>query len=263
VKILVTFAVDAEFAPWRKRHKFTAARVGNMTFHISSIAGIETHVLLTGIGSRRAESVLTFLLLQADKEYEACISAGLAGALRAEHRIGEILAAPRVVEEKTLHNSPENGGIPASEPLLQLAKQCGATSSGKFLTVDHLVATVEEKTKLSAFADAVDMESYAVVRSALAWVVRGIAIRAISDLATENLSLDLTSAIDDSGMVEKRKVLKEVLRHPLAIPGLVRLGWNSQKSARALARFLDRYVTALSKYRPEIEAVRTEMQPAT
>jgi hypothetical protein len=93
-------------------------------------------------------------------------------------------------------------------------------------------------------------------------VVRGIAIRAISDLETENLALDLTSAINDSGIVEKREILKKVLRNPSAIPGLVRLGWNSQKSARSLARFLDRYVTALSKYRPEIEAVRMEMSPA-
>jgi nucleoside phosphorylase len=263
VKILVTFAVDAEFAPWRKRHKFTPARVGNMTFYVGLIAGIETHVLLTGIGSKRAESVITFFILQGDKEYEACISAGLAGALRVGHKIGEILAAPGVVEEKIIHESPEDGGIPANEPLLQLAKQCGATAAGKFLTVDHLVATVEEKTKLSAFAEAVEMESYAVVQSALMWVVRGIAIRAISDLEDENLALDLTSAISESGIVRKREVLRQVLRHPLAIPGLLRVGWNSQKSARSLARFLDRYVTALSGYRAQIEAVRMEMEPAT
>jgi nucleoside phosphorylase len=265
VRILVTFAVDAEFAPWRKRHKFQRDRVGNMTFYRDLIAGIETDVLLTGIGKKNASGALTFLMMQTtgkSREYDVCVSAGLAGALRKGHSIGEILAAPRVINEKEVAERSNKSGISANGALLQWAGECGATAAGPFLTVDRLVATAAEKERLSEYAEAVEMESSEVLLGACVWGIRGIAIRAISDLENEDVPLDLTSAVSDEGTVRKGKVLRQVSRRPNAIPGLIRLAWNSNRSARALASFLDRYLVKMSEFRLQVDGWRKATEAA-
>ena len=47
------------------------------------------------------------------------------------------------------------------------------------------------------------------------------------------------------GNVSIRRVLGQIVRHPRALPGLVRLGRQSKIAAESLANFLDRYVGAL------------------
>jgi nucleoside phosphorylase len=265
VKILVTFAVDAEFAPWRKRHKFARVRVGNMNCFRSTIAGIEVDVLITGMGSESESSAMAFFIMQSSpgQEYDACVSSGLTGALRSGHAIGEILAAPRVIVKANLQENATASGITANEALLRWAGECGATIGGPFLTVDHIVATAAEKLDLSATAEAVEMESYRVLQAACVFGVRRIAIRAISDLASEELPLDLGSMVDERGAVKIGAVVRQVLRRPMAIPGLVRLGWNSQKSARSLARFLDKYFVKMSAFRLQVDAARVPIGTTT
>jgi adenosylhomocysteine nucleosidase len=265
VKILVTFAVDAEFGPWRKRHKFTRTRVGNMNCFSGTVGGIEADVLITGIGSRSESSAMAFFIMQSapGQEYDACVSSGLTGALRSGHVIGEILAASRVIVKANSRESASTNGITANEALLRWAGECGATIGGPFLTVDHIVATVAEKLDLSGMAQAVEMESYHVLQAACVFGVRRIAIRAVSDLATEELPLDLGLLVDERGTVKIGAVVRQVLRRPMAIPALVRLGWNSQKSARSLARFLDKYFEKMSAFRLQVDASRVPIGTTT
>ena len=56
MKILVTFAVDAEFGPWRKRYEFRSVRRSfagqdsSTKLYRAESEGIQLDVLLTGIG---------------------------------------------------------------------------------------------------------------------------------------------------------------------------------------------------------------------
>src|ERR1700730_2348921 len=98
MKVLVTFAVEAEFAPWRKRREFAAAHVDDLTIFCANVSGSDVCVLLTGIGDNSGSSVLGLRWTRraVGRGVDVCISSGLSGALRAEHELSEILVAKQV-----------------------------------------------------------------------------------------------------------------------------------------------------------------------
>src|ERR1700687_4204391 len=97
MRILVTFAVDAEFAPWRKLREFRRVSKVPFEIHDASFSNRTVRVLLTGIGWECARRTANPVM---EDVFDACISSGLAGGLKPEHRIGEILAFCDVGEVK-------------------------------------------------------------------------------------------------------------------------------------------------------------------
>ena len=88
MKVLVTFAVDDEFAPWRKLRKFQRIEEEkDVEAYRSSAGGLEICALLTGIGGKKAWVNATRIIWGGDVDF--CISSGLAGGLRAEHLVGD------------------------------------------------------------------------------------------------------------------------------------------------------------------------------
>jgi len=243
MRILVTFAAQAEFGPWRARCGFQTcrlqggspedgARLYEVAFH-----GCTVRVLLTGIGllnaSRSAETAL-------EGGFDACISSGLAGALRPEYQVGDIVAARRVVH-------PGSGPLLSSdEEFLTEAAACGAKLADGLVSSDALAVSSEQKRGLAQFGDAVDMESYAVLKAAQGLGVPAIAVRAISDAAEEELPLDFSQVMNERGEIEALRLMGHLAKHPGCIPGVVRLGRQCRKGARRLADFLERYVVALA-----------------
>jgi adenosylhomocysteine nucleosidase len=96
------------------------------------------------------------------------------------------------------------------------------------------------------------MESGEVLYEAAAFGAKGIAVRAISDAADEDLPLDFNRVTTPSGEVSIPRVLAEVVRHPLSTPALMRFGNQSRMAAEKLAAFLDRYVEAVASSRNAI-----------
>ena len=88
-----------------------------------------------------------------------CISSGLAGALRKEYAVGQVLAAKTVVSE-SVRRSSEPNVLPASGALVSFAVECGSTAVGSFYTAERVVARAEEKRHLGESLDAVEMESF-------------------------------------------------------------------------------------------------------
>lgn len=167
MKVLVTFAVDAEFAPWRELRHFE--RRGRDTEHYSTtIEDADVTVVLTGIGLEVGDAVWK-------EEYDICISSGLAGAVKPEHRIAQILAARRV--------AAANGtmAVACDQPLTQLAAKFGAKIVECFSTVDQVLSSAAEKQELGRTADAVEMESAKILTRAAALGAKVMAIRGISD----------------------------------------------------------------------------------
>src|SRR5207302_9643086 len=96
MRILVTFAVEAEFAPWRASRKFDRQKAPGLQLRKSVIGDSETFVVLTGIGDISANVVdLMMRIADCDRYFAVCASRGLAGALRSNYRLSDIVAARR------------------------------------------------------------------------------------------------------------------------------------------------------------------------
>lgn len=246
MRILVTFAVDAEFALWRRMRRFRRTRWGTRPAYVTQIDGAEIGVVLTGVGPQPAR-LAAFEVMMAEP-LDICVSAGLAGALQAEHLPSEIVAARGVWSEE------ESGTIRSDELLVHWAGECGAKTVEKLCTSDHLVLTAREKARLGVFADAVEMESFEVLKEARAWNVRAVAVRAISDAASEDLPLDFTGLVGARGEMRIFRLLREIARRPGSWPALARFGHQSRRAAASLTLFLDRYMAHLANRGAELHS---------
>ena len=236
MRILVTFAVEAEFAPWRKLRDFKRTTTAGVVYFSTQFAGAELDVFLTGIAGKSAWLEAATALY--DSEIDVCISSGLAGGLRPEHKIGEILVADKVVAAARDLSA-------FSEPsLVESAVAMGAKKT-VFYSADHVVLAAAEKRELGAFADAVEMESCGVLTEAGLFAAKTVAVRAISDTSEEDLPLDFNKVTNDSGDVSLARVLGEVVSAPGSIPALMRFGQRSRFAAQSLANFLEHYLQAL------------------
>jgi adenosylhomocysteine nucleosidase len=259
VKILVTFAVDAEFAPWRKARRFVSNQRNGLTAYFARIGDAEVTVVLTGVGPEAARSTMSNKCLtdaSGERYFDFCVSTGLAGALRPGYKIGEVVAAQTVITDGHEREDFPFRGISASEKLVQIAVECGARRAAKFQTANHIVNGAAEKARIAAGADLVEMESFEVLTEVAAWGASGICVRAVCDLCEESMPLDFSPAIDEKGKVHSMRVLGELARHPGALPGLIRFARRSRLAARQLAEFLENFVIHLS----QLQEIRNEFQ---
>ena len=237
MKVLVTFAVEAEFAPWRRLRQFSQSDLGDVRAYSAQVKDAELVVLLTGVGGRRAWAEATKLIW--DGNVDVCISSGLAGALREEHRPGDVLAA------KEVYATSRKKVIPSDPALLELARACGAKIVDAFYGVDHVLVRSSEKRELGAKADAVEMESGDIMLEAVAFGAKVIAIRAISDALEEDLPVDFNRVTSEAGEVSIAKIVAQAAAHPRSIPALIRFGLQSRNAAEKLATVLDACIERL------------------
>jgi adenosylhomocysteine nucleosidase len=237
MKVLVTFAVEAEFSAWRRLRHFSQSNLGDVRTYSAQLKDGELVVLLTGVGGRRAWAEATRVIW--DGNVDVCISSGLAGALRAEHRPGDVLAAREV------HATTRKKMIRSDPALLGLARACGAKVVDAFYSVDRVLVRSIDKRELGAKADAVEMESGDIMLEAVAFGAKVIAIRAISDAVEEDLPLDFNRVTSESGDLSVTKVLAQAAAHPGSIPKLIRFGWQSRSAAERLAIVLDACIQKL------------------
>ncbi|MGH9735520.1 MAG: hypothetical protein ACRD8A_13130 [Candidatus Acidiferrales bacterium] len=245
MKILVTFALESEFAAWRAMRDFRPKKMGNAEAYDAKIDAADVQVVVTGVGARIAGLRARDVLKSNGDSVEFVISSGSAGAARRPYAIGQVLAARAV----KLHASGAGNAttIECSSALVSFAESCGATIVDRFYTSERAISTREEKQHIGEFADAIEMESFGILTEAAESGVPAVAIRAVSDLADENLPLDMNEVFSDEGKVSIPRVLGQVARHPGALSGLIKLGQQSKTAAEALARFLDRYVAIVAE----------------
>ncbi|MGH9796409.1 MAG: hypothetical protein ACRD5G_16710 [Candidatus Acidiferrales bacterium] len=237
MRILVTFATPQEFAPWRALRSFAPVEIGPRKVYGGRIGAAELRVAITGIGQMAAlRAARQLLQLGAD----ICISSGTAGGLRPEHTPGRILVA------RALRMEDERFLIKSDDRLRRIAAVCGARVVDLFFSADHVVLTAREKAALGLVADAVEMESYAVLTEAARCRVPAVAVRAVSDGCRADLPLDFNRTINPEGHLSWPRLLSQIARRPHRIPALVRMGAESRRAAGSLARFLDLYAQTLA-----------------
>lgn len=252
MKILVTFALEAEFTPWRSRREFRRQTWGAADVYVATIGEAEVGVALTGVGPRQAALAAWRSIGSAGDSLKFCISSGLAGALRPEYQIGQVLAASKVFAEP-YHDSPEEI-LESSPSLISFAAELGAIPVGRFFTAGRAIIRAEEKRHLGRGADAVEMETFEILRQCAERGIPAAAIRAISDTVDENLPFDMNEIFNNRGQVSVPQVITQLARHPLSLPGLVNLGRHSRRAAESLAQFLDRYIAFVAQRASNFDA---------
>jgi adenosylhomocysteine nucleosidase len=237
LRVLVTFAVEPEFAPFRKLREFAEIRISDFSVYQARIGRAMVDAVVTGVGpvnaQRAAEAAMSV-------PHTICICSGFCGALRSEHNLGDILAA------RAVQQLGKSKTIECSQGLVTNAWGDGAKQAQRFLTTEKIVATAEEKARLAPFADAVDMESFAILSVARERKLSAVAIRVVSDRFDQDIPVDFSTAVDEKGNVRIAGVLKRVVYNPINIPALIRLGRESKTAAEGLAHFLEAYIKKIS-----------------
>lgn len=244
MRILVTFAIDAEFAPWRKLRPFKQVKV-NPKHYSGGIDSFEAHigcntvwVFFTGMG-------IKFFDFEAgscvrDAGVNLVVSSGLAGSLNLGLHQGEIVVPARI------GNLRDAKGVALEPRIAEIAERYGARSIGTLLTADHIVEKADEKRRLGQFGEAVDMESFHVASHFIQDGVSVSVLRAISDASDQDLPIDFGRCLTSKGHVKFGALSKELFGTPTKIPALLRFGRQSREAAQKLAVFLDAFVGRLT-----------------
>ena len=249
MKILVTFAVEAEFAPWRARHKFERLELGTAedgtTVHVyearvgseESFSSNRVWVFLTGIGWGNVKYAFRKVL---GSWPTYCVSSGLAGGLKNSYRQGEVVVARRTGRLGT------SLWVECHRPMIRAAVHCGARLVESCLTADSILSSSEQKLSAGKDGDIVDMESYYILSAASGKKIPAyVVVRAISDTVEEDLPIDFGRVADNRGHLRYGALLREIGRRPQRIPALIGLGLRSRRAAHSLADYLDRYIPVI------------------
>jgi adenosylhomocysteine nucleosidase len=251
MRILVTFAVDAEFAPWRKLRSFSRNVLPGTPGSVfkTSLGENLVEVLLTGIGRAQVGDALSRIGLVTNRIPDLVISSGLAGALKEGLKPGDLIVPQKV---RTLRN---DANADADLALRAQAIQQGASPIENLITVDRIVPTATEKERLSFFGEAVDMESALIMSHFATAGVPILTIRAISDAADEDLPIDFDRCLTRQGAIKPMSLVNAIVKRPSKLPNLVRFGRQSNQAAQKLAAFLDDFVTALPAIQERVQTV--------
>jgi nucleoside phosphorylase len=246
MKVLVTFAVEAEFAAWRKLRAFNLIDYQGLKLRKTVVGAAEVTVLITGVGAQAAAQAMDLMMRMADKDqyFDVCVSSGLAGALCETLGVGDIIAPKELIVELK-HAAQGAERLEVDAELRQLALEQGAKNANCLFTTDEILVKASQKKSCASRAQSVDMESFEIVKAASAWGARSVVIRAISDAATEDLPINFNLTLSAQNQVSLAKVLTQLAKNPLALPALIRFGRQSKRAGALLAGFLESYLKDL------------------
>ena len=260
MRILVTFAIKAEFSQWSSRHPFVPYEFENwerrreFDLFKANIGPNEVTVLLTGIGGESAAQAIASIPVEI---HDLCISSGLAGSLDTALKPGDVVVA------HSTDALDQSGHATSDAALFDLAVTSGARPVNVCLTSEKIVTTAEAKEELSQKGSVVEMESTYILAAAAQRSVPAVVVRAISDAADEDLPVDFARILDSHGHLKMGGLLKEVGLSPYRIPLLIQFGRQSRAAGKSLADFLDRYVYAISQNWTRVAPPKIEEVSAT
>jgi len=198
----------------------------------------------TGLGRVAREAAEAFL---SEHEPQAVLSVGTAGGLAPDVMLGEIVFGDRV------WHSREPGSVAGDPDLVKVAVAIAAMEGltarrGGSVTVDTVAWGPEEKAALRATGapDIVEMESFWIGRAAAARGLPYLAIRTISDDASNRL-VEIPGLFDDQGRVDSAALLEFVRQHPEVIPELAAQHERGGLALANLSRFLQAFLPGLQQ----------------
>jgi len=219
--VLVVAAEDFELSGIKRR----AASVSKPDWPIrfARIAELNgSRLLLAAHGPGRKLAGAAAAVVKSREQVDAVVSTGICGGLDPDLAVGDVLVASAVNES------------PAEMP-----KTSKPYRTGRVISMDRVVGTVDEKCRLRASGgSAVEMEAAALAGLAAEWRKPFYCVRSVSDSAKEGFELDLNLSRDPEGRFSRPRIIASALRRPFRlVPELLRLRRNSAKAAEALGEF--------------------------
>ncbi len=185
---------------------------------LAGVADDRLRLHLAGIGADSAARTAAEALAEGP---EALISAGFCGALAEDLRVGDLVAADVVVDERT-------GDRFAADPAL-LAAAPGR--HGTMVSAERVVRAPADRARLDGLA--VDMESAALARAASAAGVPFLALRAVTDERRHRMP-DFDKIVNAAGRLTPGAGLVHFVLHPRELPALLRLGPAARHAGQSL-----------------------------
>ena len=157
----------------------------------------------------------------------ALLSFGLAGGLDPALRPGTLIIPSALGLDGAWHDTDA-----------ALTRRLGGPTPHRLLCADAVAAAVADKQLLfrATGAAALDLESGAVLRAALAQGVRFAALRVVCDPAEQPLPPAALAALHRGGAIGVGRVVASVLAHPGQLPALLALAADAARARRVLAR---------------------------
>jgi adenosylhomocysteine nucleosidase len=172
-----------------------------------------------GMGRDRAR--YAFELATSTGPLSSVISVGFAGGLRPGMAKGSIHWPAKVIDAATGEHYA-----------------CTGDGSGTLVTVDRVLDRESKRQVAQCWnADLADMEAAAVAERTRSRGLPFRTLRAVSDDADDRLP-DLNAFTSKRGQFRQAAFAAFLITHPIWIPAAVRLGHNSGRAAREMARAL-------------------------
>lgn len=206
-----------------------------------------------GMGTHNAEASLKYILGEYSPDF--ILSIGFGGALYDGAIVGDLIWASKVllipegVTEKSKFHFFESGGIDPlydwEQYLLEIpnAREIFNKLSDKITIHEGCVLTLKKWMKKSEVKKMLprelslpvcDMETFFLAKLSLQRGLPFLAVRAITDLANEEIPHDLLDVSDESGNYRFPRALCLLLYKPKLIPDMIKLGRNSKIAANNL-----------------------------
>ena len=171
--IAITFALPAESSDFVRLLETPSLNSREGVENIRGrLHGKLVAVIHTGVGKMICRQRMEVMLRR--EKFEYLISAGFAGALEKELRVGHLLVADNYSSPSLL-----------ASPQLELADE--GTFLGKLATVPRMIESMQQRETLNkrTGAAAVDMETETIAEICAGHDVQMLSLRAISDTAVE------------------------------------------------------------------------------
>jgi adenosylhomocysteine nucleosidase len=224
-KIAIIAALERELAPLIMGWRRADVRTQNRTIRIYEHA--HTLVAFGGIGGNSARIAADAAYNHAHRDVSLMISAGLAGGLLPELKVGQVFLP------KTIIGDSDNNTIET------------ISGSGTLVTVGAIAGAAHKKLFAEKYhAQAIDMEAFSVADVARIYNVPCIAMKAISDEYNFDLP-PLGRFVTDTGDFRTTAFVAYAVVRPWIWPTVIRLNKNSNLAIknldRGLRQIIDKY----------------------
>ncbi|MGH9532886.1 MAG: phosphorylase [Terriglobales bacterium] len=220
-RVAIVAAMEREVGPlfknWRRREAPEA--LNGAACHLSIFEGKVGFLVVGGIGAAAAGRAARLALELASAE--VLVSAGSAGALKPELKVGDIVRPATVIDAATGARFVSQGG------------------KGTLVTSGAILGPQEKKEAASRFAaDAVDMEAAAVAAVAQERGVGFLAIKAISD-ELDFVLPPINQFVDSDGQFQTGRFVRYLALRPRWWAPVKRMAADSKRAAANLCAALE------------------------
>jgi len=213
----------------------TAVREAQVAAHWSRLATLgadEVLLVANGAGPDRAAAATDAGMKSFDAA--AIVSTGFCGALSPELNIADLVCATSIQTSDHTYMCDRLPGSMCDRPPGLSPERYAPIRS-----ISYIAQTAEQKRNLAVNgAIAVEMEAAGIAERAQSHGRPLYCIRAVTDLAGENLANDFNKALRVDGQFDTILILKGSLLHPLVrLPELFRLRKRCVRAAHVLGDF--------------------------